>query len=412
VKGATVISPEKAWKYLEKHTDPRPPVEVPRRASVGRVLAADLAATVDVPGTDVSAMDGYAVSGPAAADVAIPVVGTSAAGDPPGLSICAGEAARIMTGATVPEGADRVIQVEWSDGGSEEVRFTDTTDVGAHIRRQGEILRSGDRVLSAGSLLTPGALALVATHGYSSVSVVGRPRVGVLTTGDEVIAPEETPRPGQLRDSNTDTLLAAGRTLDLDFDPLGTAPDEREGLRAAIRRGLEYDVLLLCGGVSMGEYDFVEEILAECGCTPLFDAVAIQPGKPLVAATHPGGIVFGLPGNPASVMAGFWLFVRPFLRCQLGLTDSFWHGAIEAELTADLPPAKGRDRFLSAEVGFAKGRAFVRPVANKGSHDIASYALGTGLVRVPAHSPRRSAGERCEVLPLSNWPVEALLTET
>ena len=285
--------------------------------------------------------------------------------------------------------------------------FTSCTEAGAHIRHQGEILETGSTVLGAGSLLTPGALALVATHGYSHVSVIRRPRVAILTTGDEVIRPEETPRPGQLRDSNTDTLLAAGRTLGLELVPLGTAPDDREALKAAIEEGLEYDILLLCGGVSMGEYDFVEEILAECGATTLFDAVAIQPGKPFVAATHPGGLVFGLPGNPASVMACFWLFVRPVLRRKMGIEDSFWQGAIAGKLEAPLPPTKGRDRFLAAEVTFENGQAYVRPVPNKGSHDIASYALGTGLVRVPAHSPARQPGEACEVLPLYNWPVGA-----
>jgi len=404
VKGATVIDPKKAWETLEKSLQRMPEERIARPLATGRVLAADLKATVDVPGTDVSAMDGYAVIGDVPLDTALPVVGTIAAGDPPGPQLNLGETTKIMTGAT-PEGADRVIQVEWSDAGDSEVRFSKRTSQGAHIRRRGEILEQGQAVLKAGALLTPGALALVATHGYAEVPVIGRPRVAVLSTGDEVIPPEQTPEPGQLRDSNTDTLLASGNTLGLEFTSLGIAPDDRSALAESITRGLQFDVLLLTGGVSMGEYDFAEEILEKAGCQVLFDSVAIQPGKPLVAATHANGIVFGLPGNPASVMAGFWLFVRPYLRRLMGREDSFWHGAIEGELVASLPPAKGRDRFLAAEIGFSDGRALVRPVPNKGSHDLASYALGTGMVRVPANAPAREPGESCEFLPLADWAV-------
>ncbi|NJL27009.1 MAG: hypothetical protein HC897_03555, partial [Thermoanaerobaculia bacterium] len=140
---------------------------------------------------------------------------------------------------------------------------------------------------------------------------------------DEVVPPEAEPGLGQLRDSNTAFLLAAGDTLGLGFRSLGIAPDRTDELREKITEGLESDVLLLCGGVSMGEFDLVEDVLAELGCRKLFDQVAIQPGKPLVAARHAGGWVFGLPGNPASVMVTFWLFVRPLLRRLMGSADGF-----------------------------------------------------------------------------------------
>ena len=387
-----MIRPEKAWKKLAKHLAPMTPETLPRRSAAGRVLARDLAATLDVPGTDVSAMDGYATAGAIEPGTAYPVVGTVAAGDPPGLAIDGGQAAKIMTGATLPAGADRVIQVELSDAGDDRVAFTADTGEGAHIRRAGEILRAGDPLLPSGSLLTPGAMGLVATHGYAELEVVGQPRVAVLTTGDEVIPPEATPRPGQLRDSNTDALLASGRGLGLELEPLGTARDTLDSLRESIRKGLEHDVLLLCGGVSKGEFDYVEDVLDELGCQPLFDAVAIQPGKPLVAAVHDGGLVFGLPGNPASVMACFWLFVRPALRRMMGYDDAYWHGAIGGELAGPLPGAKGRDRFLAAEVAFADGVARVLPIPNKGSHDVAflrvRHGAGAGA------GPRRAGGSR------------------
>ena len=398
------ISPQSAWLRLAEHCSPLEPEEVDRRSALGQVLAAPLAATVDVPPVDVSAMDGFAVSEEVAAGDCLPIRGVIPAGSSPDCEIDTGCAMRIMTGAPIPRGADRVVPVEQTTSTRDEVLFRSGTDAGAHIRRQGEIQRRGDPLLPVGAVLTAGSLSLLATHGIASVPVHRKPRVAFLATGDEVVPPDTEPRPGQLRDSHTDFLLAACRPLGLDLEPLGIAADRPEELRERIGAGLEADVLLIGGGVSKGEYDFVEGVLAQLGCDVLFDAVAIQPGKPLVAAHHPGGLVFGLPGNPASVMAGFYLFVRPALRRLMGLQDSFWHGALAGELTAPLPAAKGRDRFLTAEVEFRQGRLIVAPMAPKGSHDLAMFARGSALVRVRAHSPEAQAGQACEFLPLANWP--------
>ena len=168
-------------------------------------------------------------------------------------------------------------------------------------------------------------------------------------------------------------------------------------------RGLGSDVLLVGGGVSMGEFDLVEAVLADLGCELLFDHVAIQPGKPLVAARHAGGLVFGLPGNPASVMACFWLFVRPALRRLQGIDDAFWGGALAGTLTAALPGARDRDRFLPAEVGFADAALQVRPVSAVGSHDLSASAQGAALVRIHAGASPAGPGDRCEILPLGDW---------
>lgn len=399
-----MLTPEAAWRLIAAEIEPLPPRETTRAEAAGRVLAASLTATVDQPPADVSAMDGYAVHGDVAVGEPIPVRGTVAAGRPPALELAAGEAAKIMTGAVVPPGGDRVIPVEQTDGGDEQVRFRIAPEAGAHIRRGGEVIRAGGPLLERGTLLTPGAISALASHGYGTVSVVPAPTVAVMTTGDEVIPPEELPAAGQLRDSNTSFLLAAGHSLGLDFRSLGIARDDVDMLRGKIRQGLEADVLLLCGGVSMGEYDFVEDVLAELGCEQLFDRVAIQPGKPLVAARHPGGWVFGLPGNPASVMVTFWLFVRPLLRRLQGLPGGFWEGALTAELTAPLPPSKGRDRFLPAEITFADGKILAAPRGPRGSHDVVAYAHGTALVRVHRDVRRPAvAGERCEILPLGHW---------
>lgn len=417
------IPPEEAWRRLERLARPLPAVAVERREAAGRVLARGVAATVDVPAHDVSAMDGFALAGPPEEGRPLDVAGAVMAGDAPGAEVPAGAALRIMTGAPVPAGADRVIPVELAivEGGPageapERARFDTPGEAGDHIRRRAEVTRSGDPLLPAGALLTPGALSLLATHGHERLRVHRCPRVALIVTGDEVVPPGETPAPGQLRDSHTDFVIAACQSLGVRLDPLGIAPDERDALTERIESGLGADVLLLSGGVSMGEADLVAGVLQELDCEPLFDRVAIQPGKPLTAAVHAAGhavdgsipgrpaVVFGLPGNPGSVMVTFWLFVRPFLRRLMGLADGYWYGALSGELAAPLPGAKGRDRFLPAEIEIADGTVRVSPVSSVGSHDLGAYARGTALVRVPAGAEESPAGAPCQVLPITGWP--------
>lgn len=400
-----MIAPEEAWRLIADRIFPLPATDLARRDAAGRVLAGDLAARADVPAADVSAMDGFAVSGPVVPGKTYPVSGTIAAGDPPGFALVPPAVARIMTGAPVPQAADRVIPVEMTDSDAERVAFHSSVEPGRHIRFQGEVLRRGEPLLSAGTPLTPGVLAQLATHGYATVPVHRPPEVAVLATGDEVVSPETEPAPGQLRDSHTDFLLAAGTRLGLSFRSLGIAPDRKEALRTGVAEGLRGDVLLLCGGVSMGEFDLAEGVLAELGCHAWFDVVAIQPGKHLVFAEHVDGEgrrrwVFGLPGNPASVMVSYWLFVRPALRRLQGYADGFWHGALRGRLAAPAPAAGPRDRFLPAEIEVRGGEILVTPFPPKGSHDLAAFSHGTALLRIRSGSPASTAGEACEVLVL------------
>ncbi len=429
---AAILAPEAAWSLLAREIVPLSPVTVPRAEALGHLLAHDLNATVDVPAADVSAMDGYVVGHDALAGSALKVVSTLAAGQDPNFHLPRGTAAKIMTGAVVPSGGDRVVPVEQAHlqpaqscyllagpGPREgltpnpetapEVTFQVAPQPGDHIRRRGEIIQRGQPLLPAGSLLTPGALALLATHGYREVPVIARPEVAVLSTGNEVVPPEVEPGPGQLRDSNTSFLLAAGATLGLTFRSLGIARDDPGLLRERVAAGLAADVLLLCGGVSAGDFDFVEDVLAGLGCRKLFDQVAIQPGKPLVAAVQAkaaGGqrVVLGLPGNPASVMVTFWLFARPLLRCLMGLADGFWHGALTAELTHALPGTKGRERYLPADVHYADGKLLATPHLPQGSHDLMAFSRGTALLRIPAHAAPTPPGGSCSILPLVHWP--------
>lgn len=402
-----MIHPDEAWQRIAERLAVLPEESFPRRAALGRVLARPLIATVDIPASDVSAMDGFALAAPVPIGEARPVAATIAAGAAgaagilPGFELRPSAVVRIMTGAPVPTGTDRIIPVELSepaDTAGETVTFRAEGQAGDHIRRRGEVLQAGEPFLPAGAILTPEALALIATHGYGEVPVYRAPSVAVLTTGDEVVSPEAEPAPGELRDSHTDFLLAAGAQLGLAFLSLGIAPDREEVLRQKIEEGLRSDVLLLCGGMSAGEFDLVEDVLADLGCKAIFDAVAIQPGKPFVFATHPGGLVFGLPGNPAAGMVCFRLFVRPALRRLMGIADDWWSGALAGTLAAPLTGAKGRDRFVSATVEVSAGRLLVTPYPPKGSHDLAAYGRGNALVRVRAGAGAAEAGESCEVL--------------
>ncbi len=414
-----MLSPDEAWRLIDAHLAPLPTESVARRAAAGRVLARPLAARVDVPAADVSAMDGYAVGGEVAPGETRPVAATIAAGDAPGFALPAGAAARIMTGAPVPAGADRVVPVELTADPEAErglaagilagrsrdsVTFRAGVAAEENLRRRGEILRQGAPLLPSGAALSPGALALLATHGYGELPVHRAPRVAILATGDEVVPADREPGSGQLRDSHTDFLLAAGATLGLPFESLGIAPDREDELTALVDRGLAADVFLLCGGVSMGEHDLAEGVLARLGCRLLFDAVAIQPGKPLVFGVHvprsgaAAGLVFGLPGNPASVMVAFWLFVRPALRRLLGFADGFWRGGLAASLTTRLPAGPpSRDRFMPAQVDPGSPLPTVTPFPPHGSHDLAAFGRGNALLRLRAGAPARAAGDECEV---------------
>ncbi len=404
-----MLSPEEAWAAIAAEARTLEVERVSRADAVGRVLAAGLTATVDVPAHDVSAMDGFALGADVEPGAVLPVTGIVAAGDPPGAELRSGAAMRIMTGAPTPAGADRVVPIEQTEfeaadetGAARTVRIVAPVPANRHIRRQAEVTATGGPLLAAGEMLTPGGAGLLATHGIHEAPVHRRPTVATLSTGDEVVPAETEPGPGQIRDSHRDFLRAALSQLGIEAVALGIARDDPAELQAKVECGLDSDVLLISGGVSMGEFDFVEHVLGDAGlgCRILFDTVAIQPGKPLVAARHDRGWVFGLPGNPASAMVTYWLLVRPLLRRLTGAEDGYWQGALRARLEGDLPGAKWRDRFLPCRLRVESGMVLADPRPPLGSHDLVAYGAGAGLVRVSKYSEPAAAGDPCDVLPL------------
>lgn len=396
-----MIDPEVAWAKLLPHLNPLAAERQTRQQVAGRRLAAPAVATTDLPPCDLSALDGFALAGAAAEDGWFPIAGTRFAGDPDTAVLPQGTAMRIMTGSAVPAGADRVVAVEETASAGEKVRPHADIAPGAAIRRQGEVVRRGERLLPAGALLTPAALALLASQGITQVEVHRAPRLALQLTGNEIVPPSEIPGPGQLRDSHSDFLLAELDRMDLPVSSLGIARDDPESLAASLASGLEgRDVLLCCGGVSMGEADFLAPVLHGLGFEILFHGVAIQPGKPLLVAHRGSQLVFGLPGNPASVMVAWWLFVRPALARLLGSPASFWEGALPGTLGGPLGAGRGRDRFVPAVWRQKGGEPVLEPISPKGSHDLLAFAQATALVRIRVRAPAAAAGAACEWLRL------------
>jgi molybdopterin molybdotransferase len=396
-----MIDPEAAWEKLLPLLAPLPTQRLGRSEAAGRILARAVAATTDLPPCDLSALDGFALAGEPGADGRFAIAGTRLAGDVTGGPVPGGGAMRIMTGAAIPAGTDRVVGVEETSVAEGTVRVSGKVEAGAAIRRQGEIVRRGGALLPPGALLTPAALALLASQGIAEVEVHRPPRLAFLLTGDEIVPPSASPAAGQLRDSHSDFLLAELARLGLPALSLGIARDDPETLAHRLRSGLaSADVVLTCGGVSMGEADFLPPVLAGLGFQTLFHGVAIQPGKPLLVAHRDRQLVFGLPGNPASVMVAYWLFVRPALSCLAGRAAHFWGSALAGSLGGPLGAGRGRDRFVPATWSSPNGEPIVDPISPKGSHDLLAFGAATALVRVGKESPARVPGERCKWIPL------------
>src|SRR4051812_13075138 len=365
---------------------------MPLDVALGCVLAEPVVSGEAVPPFANTAMDGYAVQ---AADTVntpaeLSVIGTLAAGAAATNPVAGGQALRIMTGAPVPEGADAIVPVEVTetlDGGSR-VRILASASKGDHVRPAGEDIAPRQQVFDPGTLLAPGHLGVLASVGRSEVSVYPRPRVGVLSTGDELVEGGGPLAPGQIRDSNRHTLLALCRQSGFDAVDLGLARDDEAVIDDAVRKGLaDCDALVTSGGVSMGDFDYVKVVLDRLsGGTMRWMQVAIKPAKPLAFGTVDGKPIFGLPGNPVSSMVSFELFARPGLRQMMGYTD----GALDrpralAVADEDLrrrPDGKITFMRVAASLG-GDGRFHVRSSGGQASNLLRAMALANALAVLP-----------------------------
>jgi molybdopterin molybdotransferase len=399
-----MIAIEEAVKLIAGAVAPLDAEEVSLERAAGRVLAEAIAADRDFPPTDRSAMDGFAVRSDdlRGGGGTLSVTGeVQAGGSAEGIAVGPGEAVRIFTGSVLPAGADAVVMVEEAeeDESAGIVKIGMSPEAGSHIRRRGSEHRRGEPVLEPGAPIRSPEIAALASVGRMRMMVHRRPAVSVLATGDELVEPHGTPLDHQVRNSNGATLLAQLDEMGLRGRYLGIAPDSRQALSEMLRRGLEGNVLLVTGGVSVGRYDLVGEALAEAGMELLFHKVAVKPGKPVLAGRCGGCLVIGLPGNPLSAFTGFIVFVAPALRRMMGY-DRWKSSTITARLEGPLRCRGSRVNYRLARLEPSSNGFTARPVASAGSGDVLSLARANGFIVTPAGERELEAGAE---LPAMLW---------
>ena len=398
-----MISVDEALDRIFLQLDPPVSEEVPLARAHRRVLAAPLIARHNQPPFDASAMDGYAVR---AAEVVpggtLTLAGTSQAGQRFVGMMERGQCVRIFTGAPMPIGADAVVMQENTTAAGNRITFTRSVKPGQSVRRQGMDFTRGQELLPAGVTLTPAMLNLAAAANLPTVSVTKRPKLALLATGDELVELGGAPGPDQIVASNSVGLAPLLAPCCEKVVDLGIVPDDKKKLEAALLGAFDYgaDVIVTTGGASVGERDYVREVLIDLGVTLDFWKLKIRPGKPLMFGTRGSTLVFGLPGNPVSAFVTATVILRPALRQMTGHADPFWP-QLSVPLAADLPPGGERRSYLRGtlrrnDVGYLEAV----PIAETDSSHSLSLARADALIVQPEDSPGIAAGEMVEVIPL------------
>ncbi|SDI88312.1 gephyrin-like molybdotransferase Glp [Nonomuraea jiangxiensis] len=377
---------------------PLAPLELELEQTLGATLAEEVTSPVPLPPFDNSAMDGYAVRAEdvAQAPVRLPVIDDVAAGSVELRAVGPGHAVRIMTGAPLPVGADAVVPVEWTDGGTASVLIDRPVEAGNAIRRAGEDVQSGEVVLKPGTVIGPAQLGIIAGVGRRRVWARPRPRVVVISTGAELVEPGTSLLPGQIWESNSYTLAAAVREAGADGFRAGSVGDDPAVLLDQLDTHLvRADALITSGGVSMGAYEPVKQALSPLG-TVQFEKVAMQPGMPqgFGVLGEDRVPIFALPGNPVSSFVSFLLFVRPALNKMRGLSGDVLE-TVTAQVTGTLRSPAGRRSFLR---GVLAADGTVSPVHGQGSHQLAALAMANALIVVPEDVTEVAEGASVEVI--------------
>ena len=389
-----MIDYEEALRLALEHARPRGTEEVPVAAAACRVLAEDVAARISSPPFDKAAMDGYAVR---AQDVQrlpaeLELIGQAFAGEPARLTIGPGQACVITTGAPVPPGADTVVMVEHTEqAGAGRVRIRKLT--GANICPEGEDARAGQVLLRAGEVMTPLRVGVAATAGAAQVRVYRLPGAALLCTGSEVVEPGAAPGPGRIFNSNGPMLSSLLTPLCSECSYLGIVADDAAQLEARVRRGLAADLLVISGGVSMGQHDLVPAVLERCGVRQVFHRVAIRPGKPAFFGTSGSGLVLGMPGNPESCFVIFKLLAEPALAAMAGHTD-LPPRLQEGTVAEGFANNGDRMNVLPCRIEGSPGGPLLRLQPHHGSADLVGPGQADGFFVVPRGVQRVAAGDR------------------
>ena len=404
---STLITIDEALDAVLAEVRRLPAEEVGLLDALGRTAAADVASSDDVPGYDNSAMDGFALCAGdgLAAGTELRVVADIPAGSRATVAIGAGEAARIMTGAPMPAGADTVVQVERTSAGAGVVRLDTDVVAGDNIRPAGEDLKRGATVVQAGRQIRPAELGLLAAAGVPRVLVARRPRVAILATGSELVMPDEPVSAGTIRNSNAFT--AYGQVIEVGAEPvmLGIARDDRNETARLLAAALEQDVAITSGGVSVGDYDFVKAVQDELGVQRRFWGVRTKPGKPLAFGVKDGTLVFGVPGNPVASMTSFEVFARPAILSMLG-RNAIWRPWVEVTLAEPQKRCKDRPELRRCVIEERDGERFARTTGPQGSGVLSSMALAEGLMLLGTDFPGADVGARINVMLLEGEAAE------
>lgn len=368
-------------------------------AVLNQVLAADVTADLDSPPFDKSMMDGYAVR---SADCRNPnaelrVIEELAAGGVPKKAVGSGEAVRLFTGAVMPNGADAVVKQEDTTADGERVTVRPAVKPGQNVFRRGQEMKAGDVVVSAGAVISPVALGLLAAVGRSTASIIPTPKVNVLVTGNELVEADVKPTGGQIRNTNGPMLTALAAWAGANPKYLGIARDDTAAMTAMVRDGLTSgNVLILSGGVSVGKYDLVPDVLKSLGVEIHFHTVRMKPGKPLLFGTNGDVLVFGLPGNPVSSLVGFELFVKPALTVMRGreVAAKEW----KLKLTEPLAANHDRPTYHPAVITQTATDRTVKPLPWSGSADLCGLLAANGFILLPPGEVKYAAGDAVPVL--------------
>lgn len=395
-----MISIKNANNSIKRTVPTLEPEAIAIRSSVGRILAEDIVADMDLPPFDRSMMDGFAVR---AADLAGPhstlkVVGESAAGRGWHHELSRGEAVRIMTGAPVPKGADAVIRVEDTSENDGSVVIGTVVKRGTSIVKRGSEVRSGRVLLSKGDVITPYNIATIAAFGYAELQVYKRPAISIISTGSEIVPIAATPKQDQIRNSNSVMIASMAAALNAKVEIRPHIMDDIAKLKRAIGSASERsDMVVLTGGVSVGKYDLTKDAIIGLGGKIIFDKVRLKPGKPTVFAMLGNACVFGLPGNPVSAAVAFRLFVQAAIMRMQGAGSPSGSGG-KALTNAELKAPTERDLYqLSRSEIDTKGRLSISPVQTRGSSDLASMGVADCLAVVP-RGTRNQPGDIVDIL--------------
>lgn len=398
----TMISVSEALDLILDGKTVLPTQTIPAENALSFALASDVKSDRPLPPFDRVAMDGFAVKSEdfVSDTVELNIKGQIQTGVSSNLVVETGEAVRIMTGAPCPAGADAVVKIEnASIRGDKVVLNEPKMEPGLNIATKGEDTDEGKILIKAGTPLSTAGIAICASVGMPRVEVYQKPRVNIISTGTEIVSPSETPLAHQIRDCNSYSLRAMSRSSILESHFLGIGEDEKEVLGAMIREGLESDILLLSGGVSMGEFDHIPQLLSENGVHNIFHNVKVKPGKPLwFGRVKNGAYVFGLPGNPVSVQTCFRIFVEPLIRKLSGYRNPR-HQFLRLPLSESVNSRSNREHYMPGKLIVSETSTSVAPIYIKGSGDFSNFEPSQGLFAFPADKQLLEAGEWVDFLP-------------